>query len=417
MQVAGERILILGDSLSHHGLDSASPVWDVNVGSARASGAPGDLLASMLLEAGAQAVRVNAKVGRSAISFWSNEPGDQLVASDATWRPSRVIVMLGTNDTGRDLGKTEEAMTRIRDAYRNMGAEVYAIGPMTYVGRGATLNVPAARVYEVMQRVFGASRTIDARPYTTEFLGTRAADGIHFTAQSAAALAQRLLPEVQNIDSLIARMQRRPLVSMGIGFGVVMMIGLIGLAIRRRNHVGGVGYSPIRLDGYRVAYGTSAGLKTYRAFDPNTFPSIDSAIKRFRVYKRQGLWAWVEDEQGNFVPIEGAKKENVRKGYPLRSEDEIKQLTTGHLKPLKGLGIDASLNERQLSALRYAAEKRGFVSAGNGSKWGSMKDLPTLKALAAKGYLRFKAKANIGGGYAYDRYQYEITSEGRDAIK
>lgn len=72
------------------------------------------------------------------------------------------------------------------------------------------------------------------------------------------------------------------------------------------------------LDGYRVAYGTSDGAKTFRAFDSRTVATVEQATKLMRSYKRQGLWAWVEDEQGNFVPVPGAKSERVRKGYPLR---------------------------------------------------------------------------------------------------
>lgn len=241
MQIAGERILILGDSLTHHGLDAAPPVWDVDAGSQRASSAPGDLLASLLLESGAQAVRTNAKVGRSALSFLGNEPAQQLVAADATWRPSKVIVMLGTNDTQRDLAKTEAAMVQIRDAYRAMGADVYAIGPMTYVGRGAVLNAPANSVFDAMQRVFGVDHIVDGRPFSGDFQAERSADGIHFTAHSAPILAARLLPEVKNMGSVIAAMKRRPLVSIAVGFGAVLAVGLVGLAIHRRQTVGKLG--------------------------------------------------------------------------------------------------------------------------------------------------------------------------------
>lgn len=221
MNARGERILILGDSLSHVGLDAAPTVAEITQGSARRSAAPGDLLGSMLLEQGAQAVRVNAKVGRSAISFWGNEPGASLVAGDSTWRPSKVIVMLGTNDTQRDPAKTEIALAQIRDSYANMGAEVWAVGPFVYIGRGAVLNAPADRVFGIMQRVFGADRTIDARPITiTE---ARAGDGIHFTATSAPPQAQQL------VTALLAKNPvpiRKPIVAIGLGFGAVLLVGL-----------------------------------------------------------------------------------------------------------------------------------------------------------------------------------------------
>lgn len=69
---------------------------------------------------------------------------------------------------------------------------------------------------------------------------------------------------------------------------------------------------------YRVAYGTSDGKRTFRVYDPNVFTTLDGARTRFRVYKRQGLWAWIEDEHGTFVPIEGAKSSKVQQHYPVR---------------------------------------------------------------------------------------------------
>jgi hypothetical protein len=73
MNVVGERIVIFGDSLSHHGADDAPEIWDVNAGSNRASSAPGDILASMLLEAGAQAVRIDANA-RVALCLSAKKP-------------------------------------------------------------------------------------------------------------------------------------------------------------------------------------------------------------------------------------------------------------------------------------------------------------------------------------------------------
>lgn len=74
----------------------------------------------------------------------------------------------------------------------------------------------------------------------------------------------------------------------------------------------------VGLDGYRVAYGTSGGGKTYRAFDDRTVDTIEQATKLMRSYKRRGFWTWVEDEQGNFIAVPGAKSEKIRKSYPLR---------------------------------------------------------------------------------------------------
>jgi len=69
---------------------------------------------------------------------------------------------------------------------------------------------------------------------------------------------------------------------------------------------------------YRVAYGTSDARGVFRAFDARSFATVEAAAKVMRAYKRQAYWTWVEDDQGNFVPVAGAKSERARKAYPLR---------------------------------------------------------------------------------------------------
>lgn len=87
-------------------------------------------------------------------------------------------------------------------------------------------------------------------------------------------------------------------------------------AVKKRS---GLAHATVSTAGpYRVAYGTSDGKRTFRAYDPNTFATLDGAKKHFRAYKRQGLWSWVEDEHGTFVPIEGAKSAKVQQSYPVR---------------------------------------------------------------------------------------------------
>ena len=187
MNARGERILIFGDSLTHHGSDSAPEAWNVNQGSARTSSAPGDLLASLLLEQGAEAVRTNERVGRSAWNFWSRENADALIANDLAWRPTKVVIMLGTNDadSGVAIDKDTTAMAAIRDAYKNAGAEVWAIGPFTS-------SIPQARIdaiTQMMGKLFGG-RFIDGRPLSTH--AAHAGDGVHYTAVGARTLALAL---------------------------------------------------------------------------------------------------------------------------------------------------------------------------------------------------------------------------------
>jgi lysophospholipase L1-like esterase len=188
MDVRGQRILIFGDSLSHHGPDAGPEIWDVDTGSNRASGQPGDLLASMLLEQGASAVRVNARVGRSAHNFFGRENFQALLGSDQAFMPTKVFVVLGTNDIGLNLDVDKQAMTKIRDFYKGLGADVWAIGPFAYANDQLTQQ--ALPVIEMMQSVFGKNRYIDPRPITA--MVGRARDGVHFGGDAARVTAQGL---------------------------------------------------------------------------------------------------------------------------------------------------------------------------------------------------------------------------------
>jgi lysophospholipase L1-like esterase len=191
MNVKGERILIFGDSLTHHGADAGPETWIVNAGSSRSSSAPGDLLASLLLEQGA-AVRTDARVGRSAANFYEREDAQGLLNANKAWKPTKVVIMLGTNDLGRDVGKTTTAMAALKQAFELGGAEVWAIGPMSY--NNASLNAQAPQVVQLMRNVFGA-RFIDARGLSVQT--DRAKDGVHFgpgaARQTALNLANALM--------------------------------------------------------------------------------------------------------------------------------------------------------------------------------------------------------------------------------
>ena len=201
MNLRGERVLIFGDSLTHHGAMDAPEIWDVNLGANRSSGAPGDLLASLIRDQGAAAVRTNANVGRSAKNFWTapnrrqTRPASVLLDADRAWRPTKVIIMLGTNDA--DIGVMDPgSIARLRDTYEAMGAEVLAIGPPVFADARMTAN--AAKVYATLQTVF-RGKVIDARPLSATT--GRAGDGVHFTATGARAFALKLLPAVQGLGT------------------------------------------------------------------------------------------------------------------------------------------------------------------------------------------------------------------------
>ena len=190
MKAAGERIVIFGDSLSHPGSDAGPAQSQVTEGINRLTSAPGDMLASLLLEQGAEAVMIDAKVGRSAYNYWTREPSADLMAGLAAFAPTKVVVMLGTNDIGMGLDAEAQAFAALKQAFEAMGAEVWAIGPMTYVGPHAdTYNGGAGAIADLMAATFNP-RFIDARGLSAN--DQRASDGVHFTPNSALPTAQAL---------------------------------------------------------------------------------------------------------------------------------------------------------------------------------------------------------------------------------
>lgn len=189
------RVLIFGDSMTHRGSDSGPEQVEVTEDSDRSS-APGDLLASHLLENGiASAARLDARVGRSAYNFWRREAAESLIKADVAWRPDVAFVFLGTNDIGLNMSVDEKSMKAIRDWLASSGAKVFAIGPPSFADperqKGTT------PVVQMMRRVFGP-RFIDARPMTSDLTVTgRAGDLIHFSSAGSKVFAARLAEAVQ----------------------------------------------------------------------------------------------------------------------------------------------------------------------------------------------------------------------------
>lgn len=235
MNVRGERILVLGDSLSHVGPDVGPSI--VDIADSTPVGSPGGVLAKQLLADGAQAVRVNAKVGRSARSFLLNEGGANLMARDAAeFHPTKVVVFLGTNDIDRGLSinalvLTADAMTQIRDGYRAMGAEVFALGPPIYPN--VRYQAAAPTMLDTIRGVFGADHTIDIRPLTVG--AARTGDGIHFTGAGAAVVGPKLAQALEAAPGTTivaaAGMSTGAKIALG-AFGVVSFIGLSWVALR-----------------------------------------------------------------------------------------------------------------------------------------------------------------------------------------
>lgn len=182
MDVSGKSVLLIGDSLS------------------ASSSSPGGILARELRGAGAAVVDINAKVGRSAYSFYAKEGGQQQLAQLAH-RPQIAIVMLGTNDTGYATAPTAAAMAKLKAQLEGLGAKVYAIGPPLFA---SSTNEATGRpaVVNTMKKVFG-SGFIDAGPATADLIANgRSPDRVHFTAPGAEIVGVRLAKSLLSTSSL-----------------------------------------------------------------------------------------------------------------------------------------------------------------------------------------------------------------------
>jgi lysophospholipase L1-like esterase len=213
--VQGKTILIVGDSLSSqssNGTHTYSPDPNVN-----RYGSPGDFFGAALARAGASVV-INAKVGRSAHSFFTHEGGSQILTSLAQYDPDVVFVMLGTNDLGLDLGVDATQMARIRDAFPK--ADVWGIGPPTLAQA-----TEAAAVAQMMQGVFG--NFVDLRSYTRDMApgsAYRTPDGVHFTATGARLVGDRLAQVLVTKNHVGLKIGAAALAFTALGLGLSFII-------------------------------------------------------------------------------------------------------------------------------------------------------------------------------------------------
>lgn len=201
------RVLVFGDSLTHRGADNGPLGYDVTEGVER-NGSPGDLLASHLRELGASAVRINGRVGRSAVNFFRREHAEQIVADELARRPDLVIVFLGTNDLGLAARVDGAAFRRLRGVLGQGGAEFVAIGPPAFAA--ARANEAADVVYATLRDVFGAAHVVDFRALTADLTTDgRTRDGVHFTGAGARRAAPRLAAAVAEVVRRSASGARR----------------------------------------------------------------------------------------------------------------------------------------------------------------------------------------------------------------
>lgn len=290
MNVRGERILIFGDSLTQHS-SGGNPIWNVDAGSQRSHHAPGDLLASLLLEQGAAAVRTNALVSRSAFNFWTREPAQQLIADDLAWKPTKIVFVLGTNDIGLAAAPDIAAFERLRDAYKPSKAELWAIGPFRSGKPAAGIDAVAA----TMRKAFG-SRFIDGRKLTT--LISPGSDGLHYSPASARMLALNMA------DALISASPVKPWMGIAIGAALVITGGFVYSLISTRKR--GLGGAPSekylfrpRPNSYPVAFRKEAHGQYEIYQRPNDYmvkysPKVDD-IARIEPSSKVGHFSTITD--------------------------------------------------------------------------------------------------------------------------
>lgn len=198
MDLRDRSVLILGDSLTHRGSNTAPNAVDVTEGIDRSSSSPGDLLASQLLMRGAKRVRINARVGRSAWDVVKQNGGEgAMLADEVAKHPDIVFVFLGTNDLHLNRQSVLQAFAMIRNAFLRGGAQtVIAIGPPWF---GAAKERAAAEgIYEDLRDVYGPDNVINFAERSHD-LG-RTSDGVHFTPSGAQAAAARLATAVDGLS-------------------------------------------------------------------------------------------------------------------------------------------------------------------------------------------------------------------------
>lgn len=224
MDLRGKRVLVFGDSLTHRGSRTAPDAREVTEGVDRTSGAPGDLLASHLLQLGAAAARINGRVSRSAYNFFRIEDATDILAEEVAWKPDLVFVFLGTNDLGLNAAKDAAAFEALRQPFADAGAEVWAIGPPAFAKD--TARAQAKVVYKTLAKVFGRDRVLDLRPLSQD--AARTDDGVHFTAQGAAQVAAALADRIEAEGRLAAISPwRRVGVAGAVASGFVVLAWLI----------------------------------------------------------------------------------------------------------------------------------------------------------------------------------------------
>ena len=159
--IKDKRIVIIGDSLSEYRYS------------------PGYQLTQLFLDAGAD-VTLDAKSGRSTMSYFNFERGKQRLARYRDNNPDLVVIFLGTNSINAEAQWQELATWP-------SGTKVVCLSPPPLVGKYAA-RVRRDHVVSRQKKYFNC--WVDLEPLC---LGVeRSADTVHFTAKGAAVLARRL---------------------------------------------------------------------------------------------------------------------------------------------------------------------------------------------------------------------------------
>lgn len=220
----GERIYLIGDSLS------------------AGTQAPGYLLGSLLQGVG-NSVQVDATGGwaisyfrgvksvfknPSVFRFQASEPprgairrtilaghpiaqvaGD-IIRSAQAFAPSRVLLMLGTNDYEQSEKAIRGGLQALLGAF---GSRLFGLGPPFFAPdiKDGAINTGAARVSSVMVDVL-KENYLDTRPLSGGLTGKKfRTDGIHFTTLGAGLYAQNLFNALRGTQQRPGKRSEDPL--------------------------------------------------------------------------------------------------------------------------------------------------------------------------------------------------------------
>lgn len=159
------------------------------LGDSQAEGAPGRALEAALRAEGHEVVRI-AREGRGVVSWYTSERSE-LEATVTRFRPERIVMLFGSNDSPSHPLFDEACVWFAR-------AGAFYSGPPWYAND--TRRPIGAAIRERVRAIFGR-RYLDVWP-STMARGLHAPDGIHLTPAGGEAWARAVLEQLPSFPWL-----------------------------------------------------------------------------------------------------------------------------------------------------------------------------------------------------------------------